>query len=92
MPGQTTHTSFPNSREQICTASHTHKLNHNAIMYDNTLQTDSPFPPTYSLAPRFLIFSFSWSRIMRRKILPLGDLGTTSMNSMPPRSFLWSLL
>ena len=38
---------------------------------------------TYSLAPFCLLCSFSLSRNILLRILPLGDLGITSMNSTP---------
>lgn len=38
----------------------------------------------YSLLPAFLRFSFSLSRKNRLRILPDGDFGISSMNSMPP--------
>ena len=61
------------------------------------LESDARTPSTYisslySFGPFFLLASFSWSLNNLRKILPLGDLGTTSMNSTPPFSHLCLLL
>lgn len=42
----------------------------------------------YNLGPAFLSSSFTRSLMTRLKILPLGDLGTTSIKYTPPRSLL----